>query len=109
MIIGSFEETANGYTGHLSTLTLDAMLMIVPAAEGAAANAPDWRIFLGDADSGTEVGAGWSRTGDRAGSYIALQIDDPALTAPLRANLIRSAQDGGHLLLWSRPAARERA
>lgn len=109
MIIGCFQESANGFTGHLSTLTLDAMLAIVPA-ESAAENAPDWRVLLGDAESGTEVGAGWSRTSERAGSYVALQIDDPALGVPLRANLIRTAQDGDtHHLLWSRPAPRERA
>ena len=109
MIIGCFQESANGFTGHLSTLTLDAMLAIVPA-ESAAENAPDWRVLLGDAESGTEVGAGWSRTGERAGSYVALQIDDPALGVPLRANLIRTAQHSDtHHLLWSRPAPRERA
>ena len=110
MIIGSFQDSANGFSGHLSTLTLDAMLAIVPAQESSAENAPDWRVLLGDADSGTEVGAGWSRTGERAGSYVALQIDDPALGVPLRANLIRTAPDSdSHHLLWSRPAPRERA
>lgn len=109
MIIGSFQENANGFSGHLSTLTLDAMLAIVPAQDSSAENAPDWRVLLGDADSGTEVGAGWSRTGERAGSYVALQIDDPALAAPLRANLVRAAREGdSYHLLWSRPAPRER-
>lgn len=110
MIIGSFQESVNGFAGHLSTLTLDAMLAIVPAQESSAENAPDWRVLLGDAESGTEVGAGWSRTGERAGSYVALQIDDPALGIPLRANLIRTAPESdSYHLLWSRPAPRERA
>lgn len=109
MLIGSFQETAPGYSGHLATLTLDAMLVIVPALPNDAEDAPDWRVLLGDADSGIEVGAGWNRSGERAGSYIALQIDDPAMAAPLRANLIRSAQqDGEHLLLWSRPQPQDR-
>ncbi|MGL3822782.1 DUF736 domain-containing protein [Sphingopyxis sp. R3-92] len=110
MIIGSFQENANSFSGHLSTLMLDAMLTIVPAQDSSAENAPDWRVLLGDAETGTEVGAGWSRTGERAGSYVALQIDDPALGVPLRANLIRIAPESdSYQLLWSRPAPRERA
>ena len=110
MLIGSFQETAQGYAGHIATLTLDAMLVIVPAAANDTENAPAWRVLLGDADSGIEVGAGWDRSGERAGAYIALQIDDPALAAPLRANLIRSARsDEEHHLLWSRPQPLDRS
>jgi len=109
MLIGTFEKTAPGYSGHIATRTLDAMLAIVPAAPSDSENAPGWRVLLGDADSGIEVGAGWDRSGERAGAYVALQIDDPALPAPLRANLIRSAQnDGEYHLLWSRPQPHDR-
>ena len=52
---------------------------------------------------GAEIGAGWDRTGPR-GLYIALQIDDPSLAAPLRANLVRLGPDDGDLsILCSRP------
>lgn len=110
MLIGTFQKSASGYSGHIATLTLDAILAIVPAAPSTTENAPAWRVLLGDADSGIEVGAGWDRSGERAGAYVALQIDDPALSAPLRANLIRSAQkDGEYHLLWSRPQPQERS
>ena len=106
MILGTFTTAEYGYTGHIKSLRLDAALSIIAAAPSSTDNAPDWRVLLGNADTGIEIGAGWNRTGKRAGDYIALQIDDPALPRPLRANLIRAAQDEQYQLLWSRPAAR---
>ena len=70
-------------------------------------NAPDYRIHAGDED-GPEVGAGWRRTGDKAGEYVSLQIDDPTFTQPLRANLFQSGSDRSAFhLLWTRPSRRE--
>lgn len=108
MIIGSFQTAADGYAGQIRTLQLDAMIAIVPAKPSDAENAPAWRLLLVEADTGIEIGAGWERRSERAGSYIAVQIDDPALPVPLRANLIRSTQNGDEYhLLWSRPTPRE--
>jgi uncharacterized protein (DUF736 family) len=108
MILGTFAAAEHGYTGQIHTLLLGAELSIIAAQTNSTENAPDWRVLLGNADTGIEIGAGWNRTGKRAGEYIALQIDDPAFARPVRANLIRSAQDDNYQLLWSRPAARSR-
>jgi hypothetical protein len=55
-----------------------------------------------------EIGAGWKRTGERAGEYIAVLIDDPALPQPIRANLFRDDDAGkAWSLHWSRPAKRD--
>ncbi|OJX78636.1 DUF736 domain-containing protein [Magnetospirillum sp. 64-120] len=106
--IGNFTRTAEGYTGHLRTLTLDIELTLVPADHAEAENAPDYRIHLGADTAGPEVGAGWKRTGERAGDYVALLIDDPALAQPLRANLFQSDAKGkAFALLWTRPAKRD--
>ena len=52
---------------------------------------------------------GWKRTGERAGEYIALLIDDPALPRPIRANLFRDDDAGSAWSLhWSRPQKRDR-
>ena len=104
--IGTFSRTSGGYSGHLRTLTLDVELTLVPADHADAENAPDYRIHLGDSD-GPEVGAGWKRTGERAGDYVALLIDDPSFPQPLRANLFQSDHGKSLALLWSRPAKRE--
>ncbi len=109
MMIGQFRASQDGYSGRISTLGIDAEISIVPAQPSDADTAPDWRILRGDSDSFVEIGAGWNRTGERAGAFIAVQIDDPHLPAPLRANLFRSTHDDAeHHLLWSRPSAPKR-
>ncbi|MDW9658528.1 DUF736 family protein [Sinorhizobium meliloti] len=104
--IGQFTRTENGYSGTLRTLSLDAELVLTPAEPSDAENAPDYRIHLGD-DEGPEVGAGWKRTGEKAGDYVSLQIDDPALASPIRANLFQSSDEKTAWgLYWNRPQKR---
>ena len=105
-LIGQFTSENDGFIGHLMTLTLHQDIIIVPAEPSDAENAPDYRIHHG-ADDGPEIGAGWKRTGERAGEYISLLIDDPALPQPIRANLFRD-DDGGAAwsLHWTRPVKR---
>jgi uncharacterized protein (DUF736 family) len=105
--IGTFTRTQDGFTGRLRTLSLDIDLTLVPAEHSDTENAPDYRIHAGDED-GPEVGAGWRRTGDKAGEYVSLQIDDPTFTQPLRANLFQSGSNRSAFhLLWTRPSRRE--
>lgn len=101
--IGNFTATPEGFEGHLRTLTLDVPLTIVPAEPSDAEKAPDYRIMAGEGDAAYEVGAGWKHVGERAGAFVTLVIDDPAFTAPLRANLFADDR-GTHVLAWSRPA-----
>lgn len=104
--IGTFTTTPDGFSGRLQTLTIDRALTLVPSEQGDAENASDYRILAGDGEDLFEVGAGWKRTGDKAGAFVTVLIDDPALVQPLRANLFRSEQ-GEHVLIWSRSARRE--
>src|SRR3546814_15524181 len=69
----------------------------------------DWSsdVCSSDLDDGPEIGAGWKRTGEKAGDYVSLQIDDPALALPIRANLFQSAEDkSAWSLHWNRPPKR---
>lgn len=104
--IGQFTRTKSGYSGRVRTLTLDAALSLIPAEPSDAENAPDYRVHLGDED-GPEVGAGWKRTGEKAGEYVSLLLDDPVFAQPVRANLFQSGDDkttwGLH---WNRPPKR---
>jgi uncharacterized protein (DUF736 family) len=105
--IGHFTRTKDGYRGHLKTLTLDATLTLVPALQTEAENAPDYRVLIGKDDHTQEIGAGWKRTGEKAGDYVSLLIDDPALPHPINANLFHSASEKGtYLLTWNRPPKR---
>lgn len=108
MRIGTFIAEAGGFTGHLHTLTLDIELTLVPADNSDSENAPDFRVIAGSDDEAREVGAGWKHVGEKAGDYLALQIDDPAFIQPLRANLFQGDGDS-HVLVWSRPTKREAA
>ena len=103
--IGQFTREQSGYTGRVQTLMLDIELAIIPA-EGDAENAPDYRVHHSDAD-GPEVGAAWKRTGEKAGDYLSVMLDDPALPQPIRANLFKTdAEDEHWALYWNRPAKR---
>ncbi len=47
------------------------------------------------------------RTGEKAGDYISLQLDDPTFARPIRANLFQADEAGmAFTLLWSRPPRR---
>ena len=106
-LIGQFTRSTTGFTGRIRTLSFETEFVIVPAELSDVENAPDYRIYLGDED-GPEVGAGWKRRGERAGDYVAVQLDDPVFLAPIRANLFRSGDDetawGLH---WNRAPKRD--
>src|SRR3546814_502558 len=93
-------------TRRASDLSLDVEIALIPAEHTDAENAPDYRVHHGN-DDGPEIGAGWKRTGEKAGDYVSLQIDDPALAQPIRANLFQSAEDkSAWSLHWNRPPKR---
>ena len=106
--IGKFEATPGGFFGRIRCLKLDAELRIVEAEPSDADNSPDYRIMLGGDGDAIEVGAGWKRVGEKAGSYVSLMIDDPSLTQPIYANLFQSGSDpAAHILLWNRRSKRK--
>lgn len=104
--IGAFKKTRTGYSGRIHTLTLEAELVLVPVDNTGAENAPDFRIHIGDKD-GSEIGAAWQETGDKAGDYLSFKLDDPTLAQPIRANLFQAGDDKtAWVLHWNRPSKR---
>lgn len=105
--IGEFTRTQSGYAGRVHTLSLNLAVVFVPVDNANVENAPDYRIRLGDED-GIEVGAGWLQTGDRAGAYISVVLDDPAFGQPIRARLFQSDENGRDWgLHWTRQKKRD--
>ncbi|MDK1389716.1 DUF736 domain-containing protein [Sinorhizobium sp. 8-89] len=103
--IGQFLRTNTGYAGTLRTLSLNVELVLEHAEPTDAEKAPDFRVRIGE--DGPEIGAGWKRTGEKAGEYVTLLIDDPAFAAPIRANLFQSGEDRSAWdLYWNRPQRR---
>ena len=104
--IGEFTRETTGFVGRVHTFTLFREITIVPAEPTDADNAPGYRIHHGN-EEGPEIGAGWKRTGEKAGDYVSLQIDDPTFGHPIRANLFQSADDKSAWgLHWNRPPKR---
>ena len=104
--IGQFTREKSNFTGRIQTLTVYRELTLVPADPSNTENAPDYRVHLGNSD-GPEIGAGWKRSGEKAGDYVSLVIDDPTLTQPIRANLFQSDESKAiWVLTWSRPPKR---
>ena len=108
--IGQFTRDEAGFIGNFAMLSLQQDIIIVLAEPSDAENAPDYRVHLFDGmsnETGPEIGAGWKRTGEKAGEYIALLIDDPTFPHPIRANLFRDDDAGASWSLqWSRPRDR---
>ena len=104
---GQFTREGSGFTGRVHTLTLYRELTIVPGDPSDAENVPDFRVHHG-ADDGQEIGAAWKRTGEKAGEYLSILLDDPALPQPIRANLFRDDDAGSSWSLhWTRLKPRE--
>ncbi|WP_426265282.1 DUF736 domain-containing protein [Sphingomonas sp. PWP1-2] len=106
--IGLFTRTSDGFSGIVSTVSLEVELALLPADNFDADNAPDFRVHLGADGGGPEVGAAWCRTGERAGAYLSLMIDDPSFAGPIHANLFQS-NDGNdtYHLVWTREPRRD--
>ncbi|HTM82188.1 DUF736 domain-containing protein [Asticcacaulis sp.] len=100
--IGQFTRLRGIFTGTIRTLTFDRHIVLVPTNQADVQGQPHYTIHLKDAD-GPEVGVAWKKTGDRAGEYVSLSLDDPTLPAPIRANLFqRDADKKEWVLIWKR-------
>ncbi|KMO39338.1 DUF736 domain-containing protein [Methylobacterium aquaticum] len=101
--IGIFTQTQTGFTGEITTLTIQAKkVAIVAVEERTAEAAPTHRIYLGKA----EIGAGWAKRSSEGRDYLSVKIDDPSLPAALYARLFAEDDGKTHSLIWTRSNAR---
>lgn len=106
--IGEFTRDESGFAGRISTLSLDLDVTITAVVDTDAENAPDYRLHHGRDDEAREIGAAWTRTGEKAGEYLSVLIDDPMLAHPIRAHLFQNGSDGASWSLhWNRPPKRD--
>lgn len=93
--IGHFRRDGEGFAGHLTTLGLDAKVLLAPA-EKFSSKAPDYLVVVGE----SECGAAWRAT-DASGVLLNLKLDDPTWPEPINARLM--AAEGDVLpLVWIR-------
>lgn len=100
--IGTFTRTETGFTGSITTLTIQATKVAIVEENRGGENAPTHRIFLGKA----EIGAGWAKRSAEGRDYISLKIDDPSLPAPLFAGLFAEEDGRTHSVIWTRSTGR---
>ena len=111
--IGQFTRIRGLFTGTIRTLMFDRHIVLVPTNNPDVHGQPHYTVHIKDAD-GPEVGVAWKRSGERAGDYVSLALDDPTLPAPIRANLFQRDTDKKEwVLIWKRngnnPAKRDDA
>jgi len=98
-VIGTFTPVKDGYTGSITTLTLNAKVSILRNAGKQGRNAPDFLIMAGT----VEVGAAWRRTNHSSTkAYLNVKLDDPLLPEPIWGALLGDGEDGVARLLWRR-------
>jgi uncharacterized protein (DUF736 family) len=102
-VIGIFKQDKDGYSGAIRTLSVDARVRIVANDRRSTSNAPDYRVFIGQ----MEVGAAWRKTAQENGAYLAVRIDDPSFSEPMRAALLEQPQEGVFRLMWRREKREE--
>ena len=94
-ILGHFRREGDGFTGRLTTLSLDAVVRLAPTGK-VSGKGPDYRALVED----NEIGAAW-RAGDASGAVLNVKLDDPAWPEPVNARLL-AAEDGVLPLTWIR-------
>ena len=98
--IGTFKKSGSGYTGDITTLSVQAKGVRVTAEENRSNdNAPTHRVFVGKA----EIGAAWTKRSTEGRDYLSVKLDDPSFTAPIYANLFDDEGAETYSLIWSRP------
>ena len=101
------EPTANGYAGDIRLFGIKETIALVAVEANDAENAPDYRVHLDDED-GPDIGGAWKRVGERAGDYIALEVDSPLFPSPFRPVLFRADDEGRTFRFsWKRPRSRD--
>jgi uncharacterized protein (DUF736 family) len=107
MTANIFETTPNGYAGRARHFGIDEAIVLVATEPSDIENAPNYRIHPDD-ENGPDVGGAWKRVGERAGDYIALEIDSPLFSELFRPALFQADDDGRTWrLVWKRLRPRE--
>lgn len=97
--IGTFSPVKDGYAGHLRTLTLNGRVRIMASDHKINDGAPDFRVFLGNA----EIGAAWRKVKQGTDeSHLRVRLDDPTWPQPIWCVLLETSEDGVIRLIWRR-------
>lgn len=97
--IGAFTLKDGAWTGTIRTMTINVKAQLVPNKEKAN-GAPDFRLYAG----GAELGAAWRQDSkDGETPYLAVKLDDPSFSKPMRAAFFENENEGTGVMVWNRP------
>ena len=96
--IGTFTLDMDVYTGHITTLTMNADIVIIPV-KTSNPKAPGFKLYLPGTDN--YVGVAWSRKTKGDSAYLSVILDDPSFVAPVQARLV-AWDNGEYRLFWNR-------
>ena len=101
--IGKFKKTKDGFEGHISTLTMNCDVSLIPNENKKHEDSPDFFVKSGQCDLG--FARHTIAQGDDGQPYISVFLDDPSFSSPIWAALFEV--DGSADLVWSRSRKRQ--
>ena len=96
--IGKFKKIRAGFEGHITTLTMDCDVSLIPNENKKHEDGPDFFVKSGECDLG--FARQTIAKGDGGEPYISVFLDDPSFSAPIWAALFE--EQGSANLVWSR-------
>ena len=106
LILGVFKiARSGGWEGEVKTLLIKARVRFVPNDDRVSANAPVFRVMLGNCRVGDAWEAQWG--GERPRTFWRVSLDDPFLPAPISAALFPDDDGASAQLVWTRPLKEE--
>lgn len=97
-------DGAQALQGHITTLTLDCTLLLLPTGEPSGNNRPAYRVHAEKAaDLLVEIGAAWlKRRKDGSGEpFLTVTLDDPSFDKAINVAAF-PIEKGGYQISWRR-------
>lgn len=99
-VIGLFTASkVGGWEGRICTLSFNRRAKFTPNDNKHTELSPDFHIIA----LGCQIGVAWRRRPSNSGAraYLNVQLDDPALPAPISAALFPSDDEQTANLVWT--------
>ena len=98
------EKTDGTFEGVFATIRVNAPIALIPNANKASEEAPDYRII--HRKTGFEIGAAWNRISRQTGEeYISTKLEAPEIGV-IFGNVAPApgGEPGKKVILWNSPA-----
>jgi uncharacterized protein (DUF736 family) len=118
MIIGTFKEEGDGYTGQIDALGLAVTDVTFRPVKDKKIDGPDFIITgIGELSDPEDLnlsmhatvhgptydaGAAWKKTDETGKPYLAVKLDGPTLAMPIDCALVGPNNKGRYRLIWTR-------